>query len=57
VRDLQIVKLSAHMRPTGRFLNASCFIDLIEPRITIRLQRARELAQVREAELIGFSWR
>jgi hypothetical protein len=34
------------MRPAGRFLNVPRFIDLIEPRVTIRLQRSSELAQV-----------
>ena len=47
VRDVQIVELSAHVRPAGRFLNASCFVDLIETRVAIGLQRAREAAQVR----------
>ena len=46
VRRHQVVKLSAHVRPAGRFLNASCFVDLIEPRVAISLQRSRELAQV-----------
>ena len=46
MRDVQVVKLSSHVRPAGCFLNAPCFIDLIEPRVTIRLQRPDELAQV-----------
>src|ERR1700732_5126947 len=37
VRFLQIVKFPAHMRPTGRFLNPSCFVKLLEPRVTIGL--------------------
>ena len=47
MRDVQIVKLPAHVRPAGRLLNASGFVDLVEPRVAIRLQRAREVAQVR----------
>ena len=41
MRDLQIVELSANMRPARRFLNATVFVDLLEARVTIRLQRAR----------------
>ena len=44
--DLEIVELPAHMRPASRFLNASRFVDLLEPCVTIRLQCALELAQV-----------
>jgi len=44
---LEIVKPPAHMRPTGRFLNVPCLVDLIEPRVTIRLQRPPKLTQVR----------
>jgi len=35
------------MRPAGRFLDASGLVDLLEPRVAIGLQRARELSQVR----------
>src|SRR6267154_6854481 len=44
--DLDVVKLPAHMRPTSRFLNASTFVNLFEPGVTICLQRSHELAQV-----------
>ena len=47
MRDVQIVKLSAHMRPAGRFLNAPGFVHRIESRVTIGLQRAREIAEMR----------
>lgn len=43
----KIVELPTHMRPASRFLNAATFVDLLEPRVTIRLQRSLELAQVR----------
>src|SRR3981189_3210336 len=44
--DLDVVELPAHMRPASRFLNASRFVNLLEPCVSIRLQRALELAQV-----------
>ena len=47
MRDVQIVKLSAHVRPAGRFLNAPGFVHRIESRVAIRLQRAREIAEMR----------
>jgi hypothetical protein len=47
MRDVQIVKLSAHMWPAGRFLNVPGFVHRIESRITIRLQRARKIAEIR----------
>jgi hypothetical protein len=37
VGNLETVKLPVHVRPARSFLNAPCFIDLIEPRVTIRL--------------------
>jgi hypothetical protein len=46
VSDVQIVKLPAHMRPASSFLNAPCLVDLLEPRVTICLQRALKLARV-----------
>jgi hypothetical protein len=45
--DLDVVKLPAHMRPASRFLNATTFVDVLEPCISICLQRTLELAQVR----------
>jgi hypothetical protein len=45
--DLCAVKPSAHVRPAGRFLDASGLVDLLEARVAIGLQRSRELAQVR----------
>src|SRR5882762_4433534 len=42
----KIVEFPAHMRPASRFLNASRFVDLLEPGVTIRLQSSLELAQV-----------
>jgi hypothetical protein len=50
MREVQVVDLPAHMRPAGRFPNAPGFIDLIEPRVTISLQRARELIRVINAK-------
>src|ERR1700740_2283009 len=47
VGELNIVKLPAHMRPTRGFLNASAFVDLLEPRVCIGLQRPAELLQMR----------
>ena len=47
MRHVQIVKLSAHVRPAGRFLNAPAFVHRIESRVAIRLQRACEIAKVR----------
>ena len=47
MRDVQVVELSAHMRPAGRFLNAPGFVHRIESRVAIGLQRAREIAEVR----------
>src|SRR6266436_10447590 len=44
--DLDIVELPAHMRPASRFLNATCFVDLLETGVSIRLQRSLEFAQV-----------
>src|SRR5208283_5385485 len=46
VRDLKIVELPAHVRPTGRFLYASGFINRIEPRVRIGLQHASEMAEM-----------
>ena len=47
MRRYQIGKLSAHVRPTGGFLNAPGFVDLLEACVAIGLQRTRELAQMR----------
>src|SRR5580693_6521743 len=41
--DKSVVEI---MRPAGGLTNASGFIHLIEPRVAIRLQRAREMTQV-----------
>jgi len=35
------------VRPTGSFLNAPGFVDLLEACVAIGLQRTRELAQMR----------
>src|SRR5262252_8275240 len=43
VRYLDVVELPAYVRPTSRRANASRFIDLLEPRVTIRLQHPLEL--------------
>jgi hypothetical protein len=40
-------KISSYVRPACRFLNASRFIDLIKASVTIRLQSAGKVAQVR----------
>jgi hypothetical protein len=47
VRHLEIVKLPPHVRPARRFLNAACCIDLIKAGVTIGLQCAGKVAQVR----------
>ena len=46
VRNFEIVKLSPHVCPAGRFLNAPHFVNLIKARVTIRLQCAGKVAQV-----------
>ena len=46
VSDVKIVELPSDVRPTRRLANASGFIDLVEPRVPVGLQRAREVAQV-----------
>ena len=43
---MKIVEFSSNVRPAGGLSNASGLIHVIEPRIAIRLQRAREVAQV-----------
>jgi hypothetical protein len=47
MRDLKIVEFSARVRPTGRFLYASGFVNPIEPRVRIGLQYASESTQMR----------
>ena len=47
MRDLEIVKLSSHVRPARRFLNAACFIHLIKASVAIRLKGAGKVPQVR----------
>jgi hypothetical protein len=41
--DLDIVELPADMCPASRFLNATTFVDLLEPCVSIRLQCTLEL--------------
>jgi hypothetical protein len=47
VRDFKIVKLSPYVRPARRFLNTACCVDLIKAGVTIRLQYAGKVAQVK----------
>jgi hypothetical protein len=47
MRQVQIVELSAHMRPTGCFLNLSGFVHRVESRVAVGLQRARKIAEMR----------
>ena len=46
VRLFQIVEVTPHVRPARCVLNATIFIELIESRIGIRLQRAAKLFQM-----------
>jgi hypothetical protein len=46
VRLLQIVEVTPHVRPARGLLDATIFIELIESRIGIRLQRAAKLFQM-----------
>ena len=44
--NLEIVEFPAHVRPTRGLTNAPARIDLVESRVPVGLQRAREVAQV-----------
>jgi len=46
MRLLQIVELASAMRPTRGLLNATIFVELIEPGVGIGLQRATKLLQM-----------
>src|ERR1039457_1033626 len=44
--NLKIVEFPSNVRPACGLTNAPRFIHLVEPRVAIRLQRSREVAQV-----------
>ena len=44
--NLKIVEFPSHVRPARGLANAPGLIDLVEPRVPVGLQRAREVAQV-----------
>ena len=46
MRLFQIVEVAPHMRPARGRLNAAIFVELIEARIGIGLQRATKLFQM-----------
>src|SRR5260370_980772 len=46
VRLLQIVKLAPHMRPARGLMNEAIYVELIESRVGIGLQRAAKLAKM-----------
>ena len=45
MRLLQIIEVTPHVRPTRRVLDANIFIELIESRIGIRLQRTANFSR------------
>ena len=46
VRLFQIVELAPHVRPARGLMNAAIFVELIEARVGIGLQRAAKLLQM-----------
>ena len=46
MRLFQIVEVAPHVGPTRGLLNATALVELIEPRVGIRLQDATELLQM-----------
>jgi len=53
MRLFQIVELAPHMRPARSLLNAAIFVELIESRVGIGLQRATKLLQMLRGMLDG----